>query len=230
MSVKQIEVPGIGAVKLYKRRDARSIKISLGRGEEVRVTMPTWVPYRAGLEYLKSKASWIETNRKPVAKLVNGTRIGKAHQLVYQPKHSATVSTRVTQTEVKIYYPVNLAHYDAGIQAAAKQASQKALKQEAQNLLPQRLEQLATKHSFTYESVKVKNLRSRWGSCSHQKNIALNIYLMQLPWSLIDYVLLHELTHTKHLNHSPEFWSHLEGCLPGSKALRKELRKYQPAF
>jgi predicted metal-dependent hydrolase len=230
MSVKRVEVQGIGVVKLYKRRDARSIKISLGHGNDIRVTMPIWVPYKAGLEYLKSKSNWIEANRRPAAHLLHGTRIGKAHQLVYFPRQVSTVSARVTQTEIRVSHPVNLSASHESVQTAAKKASQKALRQEAQILLPQRLMQLAEQHDFEFASVKVKNLRSRWGSCSPQKEIALNIYLMQLPWQLIDYVLLHELTHTKHLNHSADFWSELETCLPGAKQLRKDLRTYQPSI
>lgn len=230
MAIKQIEVLGIGTVKLYKRRDARSIRISLSRGNQIKVTLPSWVPYRAGLEYVKSKANWINQHKQPIVHLAPGAQVGKAHRLYYYPAITTKVTSRVTPTEIRIAHPANSDYTNDSVQSSAKQASLRALKQEARVLLPQRLDQLASQHGFSYQTVKIKNLRSRWGSCSQQKHISLSFFLMQLPWQLIDYVLLHELTHTKHLNHSQDFWQHLERQLPNSKQLRKELRVYQPTI
>ncbi len=231
MPVKQLDVPNIGLVKFYKRRNARSIKISLGRGDEVRVSLPMWVPYRAGLEFLKSHASWIEEHRQPKTALIEGARIGKYHQLTFISIDGKTnISTRVTGSRIVVRHPSSISSRQLSVQTAAHKASLTALRLEADNLLPQRLDQLASRYSFKYRSVKVRNLRSRWGSCSQQKNIGLNIYLMLLPWPLIDYVLLHELTHTKFLSHSQEFWDHLQSCLPNAKQLRKELRAFHPVI
>ncbi len=230
MAAKLVNIPPIGPVKLYKRRDARSIKISLNRGDEVRVTLPAWLPYRAGVEYARSKADWIERHRQPYIPLAHGSQIGKAHRLYYYCSPRTTMSTRVTATEIRVRHPTLTNFQDTAVQTLAKRASLRALKQEAGVLLPQRLAQLAVKYNFSYTGVSIKNLRSRWGSCSQQKYIALNIFLMQLPWQLIDYVLLHELTHTKYLNHSKEFWNHLESCLPNYKALRNDLKNYQPTI
>lgn len=230
MPVKQLEVPGIGTVKLYKRRSTRSIRVTL-TADYVRVSLPMWLPYRAGLEFVKTRSNWINQHRRPSLTLSHGDGVGKAHRLSFSPSASAkTVSARVTDTQINITHPINIAASHPGVQLAAKKACLKALRHEASNLLPRRLDQLAVQHNFDYESVRVRSLKSRWGSCSQQKNISLNIFLMQLPWRLIDYVLIHELTHTKFLNHSPQFWQHMEICLPTSKVIRKELRAYHPAF
>ena len=74
----------------------------------------------------------------------------------------------------------------------------------------------------------VKRLKSRWGSCDQHTNIILNIFLMQLPWECIDYVLLHELTHTNVLHHGPDFWLAMTQVLPNVTQLRKAMRDYQP--
>jgi len=95
-------------------------------------------------------------------------------------------------------------------------------------LLPQRLDQLAAQNGLNYSSVAIRQLKSRWGSCSSAKHITLNLFLMQLPWHLIDYVLLHELTHTKVLRHGPPFWEELEKHAPGARKLRREISAYQP--
>jgi hypothetical protein len=89
---------------------------------------------------------------------------------------------------------------------------------------------LAQKHGFEYSSVSVKRLKGRWGSCDQHQNIVLNLYLMQLPWELIDYVLLHELTHTRILRHGPDFWAAMQRVLPNVKAIRKEMKQHQPVL
>lgn len=106
----------------------------------------------------------------------------------------------------------------------------RALQQEAQNLLPQRMCSLAENHGFTYQKVNTRHLKSRWGSCNQDNVISLNVFLMQLPWQLIDYVLLHELVHTKVHNHSPKYWKVLQQYLPNAKQLRREIRQYHPDF
>ena len=70
----------------------------------------------------------------------------------------------------------------------------------------------------------------RWGSCSSDQMITLSYFLMQLPWDLIDYVILHELAHTKHLNHGPGFWSELEALCPDARARRKSIKEFRPAI
>jgi len=98
-----------------------------------------------------------------------------------------------------------------------------------QDVLFSRLKELARQHGFSYRRAGIRNQRSRWGSCSSRNNISLNIHLLKLPQHLQDYVILHELTHTEHKNHSKAFWARLDGLVGGKvKALRKELRKYRP--
>jgi len=101
------------------------------------------------------------------------------------------------------------------------------LRKEAKEYLPQRTEQLANEHGFSYISVTVKNLSSRWGSCSAKNRINLNIHLMRLPQNLLDYVILHELTHTIHKNHGKDFWQALDNLTDGkAKQLKDEIKKY----
>lgn len=75
-------------------------------------------------------------------------------------------------------------------------------------------------------SVKIKNYRSRWGCCDIKGNICFNYRLLMLPQSIREYVIIHELCHIRHHNHSVAFWNLVESYLPNYKALRKELRNY----
>ncbi len=97
----------------------------------------------------------------------------------------------------------------------------------AGKLLIERLRQLAAAHGFACNRVVVKNQRTLWGSCSSRNNINLNVNLMRLPEELRDYVLVHELVHTRHKNHSPAFWQEVDAIVGDSKSLRRKLRKYK---
>lgn len=230
MATKQMEIAGIGTVVLYKRRGNRSLRLSLGSDGEVRVSMPSWLPYEAGKQFALSKRGWIMIHRRPTpTALQHGQAIGKAHRLHFERSVSAArVSARLHHNQVQITHPVHLLSTDNAVQEAARSASIRALRKEAEQLLPYRLRQLAERDGFTYRSVGVKQLKSRWGSCSSEQDIILNLYLMQLPWHLIDYVLFHELTHTKVMQHGPPFWQELERHVSHAKMLRKEIGNYHP--
>lgn len=229
MATKQIIIPEIGDVTLYKRRGNRSMRLSIGLNGEVRVSLPYWLPYAAGAEFARSKAGWIAANRSSAKTLKHGEAIGKAHRLYFEPRAAIQkVSSRVTHTEIRISHPASHTYTDQAVQKIAQKASIKALYKEAETLLPQRLRTLAEQRGFTYRSVSVKQLKSRWGSCNSDQEITLNVFLMQLPWHLIDYVLLHELTHTRIMQHGTPFWEELERHLPNAKGLRKQISVYQP--
>jgi predicted metal-dependent hydrolase len=101
------------------------------------------------------------------------------------------------------------------------------LRKEAKRLLPSRTKQLADKYGFTFADVKIQSSKTRWGSCSRAKSINLSLYLMLLPAHLIDYVILHELCHTKEMNHGDRFWAWMDQVTDGkSKELRAQLKNY----
>ena len=101
------------------------------------------------------------------------------------------------------------------------------MRKEAKRLFPNRTKQLADKYGFTFSDVKIQSSKTRWGSCSGLKSINLSLYLMLLPAHLVDYVILHELCHTKEMNHGVNFWRWMDKVTDGkSKTLRGELKNY----
>jgi predicted metal-dependent hydrolase len=99
-------------------------------------------------------------------------------------------------------------------------------KEQAKEVLVKRLTELAKQHSLHFNRVHIRNQRSRWGSCSRNNDISLNMKIMVLSEDMRDYVLLHELVHTKVYNHSPKFWAELNKYVPDAKAKDKRLRWY----
>src|SRR5687767_11414552 len=97
MSTKQVSIPEIGSVTLYKRRGNRSLRLSISASGEIRVSLPYWLPYKAGEQFAVSKAPWIAANRiKSSTALQHGHAIGKAHHLYFEQQPLATkVNSRV---------------------------------------------------------------------------------------------------------------------------------------
>jgi len=113
--------------------------------------------------------------------------------------------------------------------AETKEIIEKKLRRKAHAYLPSRLEELAQEHGLKYKRLAIRNTKTRWGSCSVQNNINLCIHLMNLPEDLIDYVILHELAHTIHKNHSRNFWDFLSSLLAkDAKSVDKRLKHYRP--
>ena len=101
------------------------------------------------------------------------------------------------------------------------------MRREAKALLPERVAFWAQKFGFKYGRVSIRASRSKWGSCSGDNNISLSLFLMTLPEHLRDYVIIHELCHTVHHNHSSAFHALVDRCLGGNeKNLRSELRRF----
>ncbi|MGW8315127.1 MAG: M48 family metallopeptidase [Bacteroidales bacterium] len=201
-----VEYRGIGAVKYVKNNRARNISIRIQPSGDIRVTIPRYVSRKRAEMFLLSKEEWILRKLGAMAREDSGNRIPDAGEIVL-----------IRQKPVKI----ELSDGDSG----PEDTLWRLLLGEAKSYLPQRVQFLAALHGFTYSRVRIRRMRSRWGSCNHHQGINLNSWLMMLPDHLSDYVILHELVHTRHPHHGPEFWNALDEVTGGnSKKLRKELR------
>ncbi len=104
------------------------------------------------------------------------------------------------------------------------------LKKLAITQLGQRLRELSLQTGLSYKTVGYKDPLTRWGSCSSEGVIYLSIKLLFLPQDLIDYVLIHELCHTQHFNHSAEFWCLVERYMPDYLEKKRELKEISQAI
>ena len=99
-------------------------------------------------------------------------------------------------------------------------------KADARKRLTARLYHLAIEYGFTCNNVSIREQRTRWGSCSHKNNISLNVKLVLLPKELIDYVMLHELVHTRKKDHSKAFWAEMDKLVGNGKKMSSKLKSY----
>ena len=232
MATKTIELDGVGTVTLVKHSANRNIRLSVSSGG-VRVSMPRWSSFTAGQAFAQQHISWIqqELAKQSGPTLESGERIGKLHYLRFeQVLDDKPVTSRVTGTEIIVRLRSSESIDSKVVQTRVEKASIRALKREAERLLPPRLENLSIKYGKRYKDVSVKQLKRRWGSCDNHQNITLNLYLMELPWEYVDYVLLHELAHTQEMNHGPDFWRVLTRMEPRARDLAKQLRAHQPTL
>lgn len=130
--------------------------------------------------------------------------------------------------KMEIVCPPDADFADENLQEWLQKVIEEALRRNAKIILPPRLYMLAEQHRLPYKNVKINSSRGRWGSCSATKAINLSYFMVLLPKHLIDYVMLHELCHTREMNHGDRFWALLNE-LTNEKALelRKELGKYK---
>ena len=129
---------------------------------------------------------------------------------------------------MEIQYPKEKDVKSDEVQNGIKFGITETLRLEAKDFLPVRLKQLAEKYNYKYNKVFIKHQKTKWGSCSSKKNINLNLELMLLPDEMIDFVLLHELVHTKYLHHGKGFHRELNKIFGGrEKELDKKLNQYK---
>jgi predicted metal-dependent hydrolase len=230
MAYKEYLLTGDRSLKIFKLKKSRHMRITLSNDGSIRVSIPNWVTYAQGYAFALSNEQWIETKIMPTQLLEEGAQIGKAHRLQFLLDDTLLKpSARIEGSLIKVRYPSSLSIDSQPVQAAAQKAAIRALRKQAESLLPQRTKQIATSYGLSYLDVSIKQLKGRWGSCDQKQHIIFNLFLLQLPWEYIDYVIKHELSHTQFLNHGEDFWNLLTTMEPHARKLRTDIKKYRPA-
>ena len=190
------------------------------------------------MSFVEAKTDWILKMQERVAKQEKRRTDSvftpdtvfstQKRQLQLLPWKSEKFRVQLSKDTLKIFYPHETNFRSEQTQEIICNYIVNTLRKEAKEYLPQRTEQLAAEHGFTYRGVTVKNISSRWGSCSATNHINLNIHLVRLPQHLSDYVILHELAHTVHKNHGDLFWKKLDTVTDGkAKQLAAEMKQYR---
>ena len=112
----------------------------------------------------------------------------------------------------------------------ARDYQKKILTKKAKEYLPYRLEYYAKLYGYSYDKCRLSHANTRWGSCSSNRTISLNIGLMKLPEPLRDYVIIHELAHLNHMDHSKDFWADVGMHDKNYKVHEKKLKLFNPGL
>ncbi len=205
-------------VHIARHRRARRYLLRVRPDGSLRLTVPRGAAIADGLQFAASQSEWIERERvrqrRRMAPWLDGSPV------LFR---GGEVRLQVADGVVKCAgESVRLKRADADIRTAVE-AHLAAI---AGRELPARCVALAARHGLRAASVKVRNQKSRWGSCSPRGAITLNWRLIQMPPEVTEYVLLHELMHLRQPNHSRRFWREVERVCPTWRESERWLRRH----
>ncbi len=221
----------LGTIILTKSDRAKRLTIRL-KSDHIAVTLPSFSVYEDALEFVYSKREWILTHRQKLnvrKKAINNENPFRTltFEVKLQPAVRKDFFICLKNNTLTIEYPETTKPESENSQKVFCKAIENGLRHEAKRVLPNMLKNLAQQHQFSYTEVKINSSKSRWGSCSSRGNINLSFYTMLLPEHLVKYILLHELCHTKEMNHGPKFWYLLEKVSGNNaKVWSKELKNH----
>ncbi len=222
-----VQLKHIGNVTFSKNRRSKNIKLSIKPDKSILVSYPFYVSEKEVLNFVLRNEAWILQQKAKME--TRKTRINPEEEMktkFYQVQFLKADENRVSRKGKLIR--IMLADFESEASTAfAEKCLTEVYRFEAKQLLLGRLAELAQHHGFSYNKVTIRDNRRNWGSCSSSNNISLNLQMMKLPDTLIDYILLHELVHTEIKNHGPKFWERLNGITgKRAKELAGEIRKY----
>jgi predicted metal-dependent hydrolase len=224
-----------GEIAFVRSRRAKRINVRI-LSDRLKVTLPYGVTEKIAMEFIESVRPQILKKQESLRERVQVNRF-----IIDEHTELQTLSFLIKTFSagrdnlffsyknglLRVEYPAGLDFGNESIQQNLWRGINYFLRKEAKRLFPKRVNELAKAHGFSYSTVKIQAGKTRWGSCSSDKNINLSLYLMLLPQHLVDYVILHELCHTKEMNHGAKFWQLMDKVTGNkSEALRSELKKY----
>jgi predicted metal-dependent hydrolase len=219
---KTLFIDSIGSIEVRKSKRNKRIILRCLEGGKLRVSAPFLVRDKQILKFVQQNQGWIEeqqqkSNKGFSSKLVEESCL-KFEDLVIYLVVGSPKKVSVSEAIWTITIPeVNddLTELKATIETILVKA--------AKAKLPQRLFEISNDCSLPYTSLKINRAKTRWGSCSSKDNINLSCYIMCLPKHLQDYILIHELCHTIHKNHSANFWNLVLQFVPNLQLVKQEL-------
>ena len=235
MSLKQIQIAHIGSLQFIKSRRAKYISITIKPFKEVRISVPMQVSFAEAECVVQNKIDWIKKHQEKIKSVEERHTVfdentnfrTKKHKLIINKTDGTEITTRIFDGEIKVFYPECLGADHKSVQFIIRKVIEEALRIEAKQYIPARVNELAAKYNFNYSKVFIKNNRTRWGSCSKKGNVNFSLHLMLLPIELIDYVILHELAHTIEHNHRKNFWEVLDKIYGNAKTVDRKLKDYR---
>jgi len=209
------------AYQLRISQRAKHARIVVKHNGIVEVVLPVGSSHKQAERLVDKQQAWIERalmRVQPVAQAENfpSSIVLPAIDVAYAVAYQESNQRKLWQLDGDVLHLRDTTN--------AHEVLRDWLKVCAKQYLPEMLEAVAQDMGVDYRKVTIRLQKTRWGSCSTAKNISLNARLILLPMPIVRYVLVHELAHLKHMNHSPAFWHYVSKFEPNYNHLRRELR------
>lgn len=206
--------------ELIKRKNSRNLKMHLDNNGIVKVSLPYYTTYFAAKKFVKNNISWIE-KKFDLFKLQKNKYYYLGNNINFIKKYYTNIK------RFNYIYNNNslIVEAEEFNNVSDEEIFNNWLKERAVSYIPPKVKEFSEVYNFNYKSVKIKNLTSRWGSCSNKRNLSFNLKLMSFDTDVIDYVIVHELCHLKEMNHSKRFWNLVEEIIPNYKKHKLKLTK-----
>ena len=222
-----------GRIVIRTRKTARNISMRV-KPEGLYLVVPPFSRTDKVLEALVPfRPTLLESFRKVAVRPIDFSFVIHADcfRLSLVPSRLRCFTVKEEGEEMRIYCPADTDFGREEVQKLLRNAIVRALKRKAVDYLPSLLNVWSERCGLPYRKVKITGARTRWGSCTATRTISLSCYLMLVPAHLMDYVILHELAHTREMNHGPRFWELLDKLTGGqSHYVCTELRKFHTGF
>ena len=217
-SILFLEKPQIKvAVRKVRNSTRLSLRVS-SINESVTLTAPVSTNQDVLLRFLESKENWIKENLLKISDKKVNVDIGHLIPIFGTKKHieicSESLNVRIIGNSIRI--PTTVAKPGLAIENFLKKLAKEEITSVANYY--------CGKLGVSYASIKLRDTRSRWGSCSSNSNLMFSWRIIMAPRNIIRYLVAHEVTHLKHFNHSKEFWLIVEEYQPNFKNYRKWLK------
>lgn len=212
--------------KFLENEGLKSHYISVQKEEGV-ILKGKYVPEEGANKLILKKAKWI-LDKLELVKLINEDEIETGSRIQYLGrKYYVELIINEELNEIKIDFTESkfVIHLPAelNIQSLLLEAFLAFYKEKAIDKIKPRIKKWSKITGLSFNEVKFMQLEKRWGSCTPNNNIIINLDAIKLPFSLIDYLIVHELVHTKIKNHSKEFWAELSKYLTNWKELDEKM-------
>lgn len=216
-------------------RTSRSLRIIVHPDCSITITCPPRTSKMAVAGYMKAHIDWIKKTVKKFEQRPSSPKHyitafkSRCHTLEFRISECKVPKVEINNELILVKYPKTYDICSNEIQQLTFKAITKALKSEANNYLPLRIKNLAIQNGLQYSMLTITSTTSKWGSCDNRKRIRISCFVMTLTDELIDLILLHELAHTIHMNHSAKFHNLLNAMLPqhNEHELNQKLKNYR---
>lgn len=225
LHLDSIDVPYV--VKRSLR--AKMLWLRIKADKSLIITVPKYYNLDLLDNFLKSKFKWIKHNISKIDIQKSNLNAGNSVNTVpYLGKILNIVKNCNKEMDPKIVLNQDqlIIRLDPGMSSNYAAEVEIWLKSQAQKQINARAQEISNRMGLIYNKVSIRNQKSRWGSCSHKRNLSFNWKLIMLPEPVLDYVVIHELSHLSEMNHSIRFWNLVERYCPEWKNHRKWLNQH----